>query len=428
MLKIETQVDVNKKKIFIIWHGGCKNKGCEALLTVMVKVLYRIFKDKNLEISCTSWIPEYDRQLFPDVNFIKVVPLSGSYKQDILKILGNIPAVNNIFKKILKHSKKDTVRNYFQYKEKIINEIKTCNYIFAIGGDYLGEYYGSLDDSLEYIKLAKKHNKKIYLIGQSIGPFSKKNIDKVKKILRQVDFITVREPKTYEYLKKNGFDMAKIKLTKDLAFDFGLEGYQNKIIDQMIPKNCSLNIGVNLSAGIAKYSKIKRREYFYNMFELISYLIKKYPNSRVYLIPHNFFPNDDDRIICNRMVSNINDSQVVSVCNSDKDVTARQIKYIISKMDIFIGARTHSTIAAWTTNIPTLAIAYSTKAYGLVEYIFGKNSMKNYIIDIRKTSFTNLKDKVDYIIRNKDKIKKEIRKSIKKVNQERSNIITINNK
>lgn len=52
-------------------------------------------------------------------------------------------------------------------------------------------------------------------------------------------------------------------------------------------------------------------------------------------------------------------------------LTAAQYKSIISRCDMFIGARTHATIAAYSTCVPTLVIGYSVKSKGIAKDIFG---------------------------------------------------------
>jgi len=53
------------------------------------------------------------------------------------------------------------------------------------------------------------------------------------------------------------------------------------------------------------------------------------------------------------------------------EYSAAETKWIISRMAFFAGARTHSTIAALSSGIPTLSFAYSIKAQGINQDIFG---------------------------------------------------------
>ena len=59
-----------------------------------------------------------------------------------------------------------------------------------------------------------------------------------------------------------------------------------------------------------------------------------------------------------------------------------ELKGFISQCKLFIGARTHATIAAYSTFVPTLVIGYSVKARGIAKDIFG--SEDKYILPVQK--------------------------------------------
>ena len=56
-----------------------------------------------------------------------------------------------------------------------------------------------------------------------------------------------------------------------------------------------------------------------------------------------------------------------------------EAKNTIAQMDVFVGARMHATIAAFSSGVPTIPIAYSRKFEGL----FGSLGY-NHVIDITK--------------------------------------------
>ena len=58
------------------------------------------------------------------------------------------------------------------------------------------------------------------------------------------------------------------------------------------------------------------------------------------------------------------------------------MKYIISQCCFFVGARTHATIAAYSSCVPTLVVGYSVKARGLARDIFGTEN--GYVIPVQK--------------------------------------------
>lgn len=69
------------------------------------------------------------------------------------------------------------------------------------------------------------------------------------------------------------------------------------------------------------------------------------------------------------------------------DGNCRQLKYIISQCRFFVGARTHATIAAYSTYVPTLVVGYSTKSIGIARDLFGTD--ENYVIPVQKLQNEN---------------------------------------
>ena len=54
-----------------------------------------------------------------------------------------------------------------------------------------------------------------------------------------------------------------------------------------------------------------------------------------------------------------------------------ELKGFIARCRFFVGARTHATIAAYSSCIPTFSVGYSIKAKGIAQDIFG--TYKNYV-------------------------------------------------
>ncbi|MCD7841661.1 MAG: polysaccharide pyruvyl transferase family protein, partial [Lachnospiraceae bacterium] len=93
----------------------------------------------------------------------------------------------------------------------------------------------------------------------------------------------------------------------------------------------------------------------------------------------------------------------------DDKLNARQLKYIISNCSIFVGARPHATVAAYSTGVPTLAIGYSVKARGIARDLFG--SEENMVIPIADLIEPNkLIDKYQYIYNHQSEIHSQLGK------------------
>ena len=63
------------------------------------------------------------------------------------------------------------------------------------------------------------------------------------------------------------------------------------------------------------------------------------------------------------------------------DMPCQKLKYIISQCRAFIGARTHATIAAYSSCVPTLVVGYSVKARGIAKDLFGTE--KHYVLPVQ---------------------------------------------
>lgn len=89
------------------------------------------------------------------------------------------------------------------------------------------------------------------------------------------------------------------------------------------------------------------------------------------------------------------------------DCNCLELKGYISRCRLFIGARTHATIAAYSTCVPTLVVGYSVKAKGIAKDIFG--TYENYVIPVQ--SLENSDDLINsftWIYENEDKIKNHL--------------------
>ena len=116
---------------------------------------------------------------------------------------------------------------------------------------------------------------------------------------------------------------------------------------------------------------------YQNVYTLIEYIINQ-TDMNICLIPHvyNIENNLQDIAVLKRIYSRYSDTNRVSIVDSELSCT--ELKYIISQCRFFIGARTHATIAAYSTGVPTIALSYSVKSLGIAQDLFGKQ--EGYVI------------------------------------------------
>ena len=90
-----------------------------------------------------------------------------------------------------------------------------------------------------------------------------------------------------------------------------------------------------------------------------------------------------------------------------EDCGAEELKWVISQCRFFVGARTHATIAAYSTCVPTLVVGYSIKSRGIARDLFGTE--KQYVLAAQ--DMCNVDDLLQsflFIMQNEKKIKEHL--------------------
>jgi len=354
------------KRISITNHTGSKNRGAEALVrTIAIEA-----KKSNREVLLTLHSNDYQ------------------YDRYVLKSLYD----NYIFSYIIK------TPNHFQWKivnkvlyqclylfEKIVKKdlfsslsiLKKSDLSIITGGDILTSDYKNFRKHATYML----ESKKVYICAQTVGPFNKKDEKYFLKSLKNVAYITAREKESYEYLKSLNIDVP-LEYTADVAFLLPtLEENKYLKLKQMIrlPFEDKNFIALSISRGIIKYSNLNENEYLNKFKELIKLITNDGHN--VVIIPHvqETKIENNDLLFDQELVERIENEKVFLVGHSLNSV---EYKTIISKSIGLIGTRTHTTIASYSTLVPTIAIAYSRKAYGIAKDIF-KDDYENYVFDVQ---------------------------------------------
>lgn len=229
------------------------------------------------------------------------------------------------------------------------------------GGDGFSDIYNTDTFKIRLVDtfVAMKVGIPVIQLPQTLGPFSlPENYKIAEKILKYSKEVFVRDDKFVNELDKME---VRYSLTKDLSSYMKPEPIE---ID--IDPN---SIGINVS-GLTYSNRFRTLSGQFETYpELINRLICHFRDKRnkVYLIPHSYRfgdpeENNDDYVACQEAYDKLEDkSNVVFV---DRNLTAPQVKYVISKMSFFIGTRMHANFAAIYTGVPLFGLAYSYKFEG----------------------------------------------------------------
>lgn len=357
-------------------NGGSRNHGCEAILRSTKKIL-----DKNM---CVYSIAQ-NEDLENKIN--EIMEIKENRNEDLKKgsLKYYISAINiKLFK--------STLKNTEYIKKTFLDDVKKGDLYLSVGGD--NYCYTGLEELGNLNTLINKRGAKTVLWGCSVEPNVIKD-EKVKKDLNTYSLIVARETLTYNALKENGIN--KSILCPDPAF-------QLDKIDLPLPKGFEENntVGINVSPLIIDCES-KKGSTMENYEGLIKHIIDT-TDMQIALIPHVVWDNNDDRKPLKVLYDKFKDTGRVVML---EDHNCMELKGYISRCRFFIGARTHATIAAYSTCVPTLVIGYSVKAKGIAKDIFG--TYENYVLPVQ--SLSNKDDLINAFERmktNEDVIRKHL--------------------
>ena len=202
----------------------------------------------------------------------------------------------------------------------------------------------------------------LYLLPQTYGPFKNKRLERFAKFaIKHSKGVYARDIKSTKYVEK----LAKVNVTNttDLAFALPYN-------DEFDVDNEKINIGINVSGllwngGFTEKNQFGLTVDYKDYINRLISVLKEDVNIRIHLIPHVIEKANDnidgDVKVCRLL------SEKYNVLCAPAFSTPIEAKSYISKMNVFIGARMHSTIAAFSANVPVIPFSYSRKFEGLYE-------------------------------------------------------------
>lgn len=364
-------------KFMIYQHQSSYNHGCEALVYTISKQIKDLYPESSVVVQ--SYYKNEDEEFsFPSVDhFIQ----NNQWLQRF-----TFPwFIYQIDRRIL-NSK--SIQETFMYCKPCYEFSKNADVCIAIGGDTYCYNKGKEHWPLE--RKMKKLGKKMMLWGCSIEPEDVPS--EMAEHLSNFDVITVRDSISYQALIDNHVD-TKIIRCADPAFLLPTE-------ECILPDEWESGkmIGLNFSPMVM--GNIVEKDGPRHAIDALVEHILDSTEDKIVLIPHVRISFTDDMDELKRIYNKYSHTKRVLLID-DKSLNARQLKYIISKCKMLVGARTHATIAAYSTCVPTLAIGYSVKARGIARDLFGSEEGK--IISIKTMDNQTLINTFDAIYNNLDR-------------------------
>lgn len=386
---------VKERPIFVLaGNGSYFNRGCEAITRGTVYIL-RNFFDEPRFIAVTAYKNEDQfmqqrlKETDPSIIHKKMyVP----YKRfDLLWFLRN--ALRIVCPGIIKH---------ITYKDLKTN-LGEAKAVLALGGDNYSVDYGrpsrSSMNCTDLDDLVVARRTPLIIWGASVGPFSKYPTYERYMInhLRKV-YILARETLTVEYLAEKGLT-ENVYRVADPAFLLEPAEPEKQKYHLEIEQGA---IGLNLSPLMKDFVANRNLKRWVALAGDIIRKILERTKRKIYLIPHvTGMQYNDDYLFLRSVLSNIPE-QKDRVALIPPVFNASETKWIISKMQIFAGARMHSTVSSLSSCVPTLSFAYSIKARGLNKDIFGH---QNYCLSPDRLTSDIVSEKIRELLQESKNIK-----------------------
>lgn len=327
--------DGESMKFVLYGFGGSYNHGGEAIIQTTSKLIREL--DKDAKIILSTHFKEQDLEFS--------LPVEQYCERDIKAL----------------EQKKSSEEVYAE----LINEIDKDSVVISIGAD--NYCYDNWRKWIPIHEKAKEAGAKTIFWSSSIEPDMIE--DEMLEHLKTFDLITVRESITYDVLKKGG--LTNIKKCYEVAF--ALDKKEIPLPDGFEENN---TIALNVSPLVLRREKTEGI-ILRNIYDCIEDILSS-TNHKILLIPHVLSSMDNDvdalRVIKEHYKT---EDRIIFL---EENYSASEYKYIISKCRFGIFARTHASIASYSSFVPTIVMGYSVKSAGIAKDL----GMEEYLLPIEK--------------------------------------------
>lgn len=382
--------------IIIASFTGFCSRGSEALLRTRINSIRRLTHGVKFYV-----LTVYTEECKP-ITGVEYIDTFGGRRERFISV---IYLVSSVYRAISWTTNALAFRYFGFCFNKSIEKIASSEMFISSDGDVLGEDYGFLPFLWRtyFLSLGILLKKPVVIYAEGAGPFN----SRIGRIISKYLFdrcvkISVRDEISREHLVDLGIDRGRISLVADSAFLLSPSAK-----DYNYRKKGKKLIGIAVSELAVKYGfRCKKNEEPYNSFvifmsELIDWMVENL-GANVIMISHAIQPKRDDYRTASDITKRIKNRDQVEIL--DKNFTAADFKKAISYCDLVISSRLHAAIAALSTCVPVIGIAYSHK----LASIFNSFDMADLAINIQDLDWRITK-KIKETLANSGYIKKRLR-------------------
>ena len=337
------------ERFLFVGNSTYMNHGSEAIVRGTVEILRRTFQEPRI-VSVDLLHYPYTQVQESDEGISHrplYYPKPGSCQKLFFQISMGLLTRENAYK---------------LYVRRILPEMQEADAVLFLGGDgFINKPYYPIACAHQALRLKKT----AVIWGASIGPFGGSSLyrRRVFRHLKMLSGLFVRETATQAYLADNGVSR-NVYLADDPAFVMEPEEPPDRAFVEQFPQGA---IGVSLSRLFLRRTRYKDdlERGVYQIIEAIRQLGRP-----IVLIGHCVSDNSNDHELLDTLLQN-NTSCWSDIICLPRFMPAAQIKWAISRLHCLVAARTHATIAAFSSCVPTVSLIYSFKGLGINQRLFG---------------------------------------------------------
>jgi polysaccharide pyruvyl transferase CsaB len=254
---------------------------------------------------------------------------------------------------------------------RFLENLLTSDLLFFGGGSIIKELYASVGRnrystllmilaSVTFTKLVAR--KKVIMSNIGVGPLLSPGGERLARwILNQVDFISVRDQKSFRTCQKLKIDPKKLRLVPDAVFANPPEVFVSNPEPLFSDEN--LHLALNLNYDIE--NRAAWPAFLNNLRASLEQLNSVTPLTIHALPMQSKFKENDDLTILKDFAKQL---QGIPVILHDPQ-TAQEAGQIIAKCDLVLAERLHTLVISTILGKPFFGLVYDVKVQELVDYL-----------------------------------------------------------
>lgn len=367
------------RQILFVGNGPYRNRGCEAIVRGTVEILTRTFGEN---IDARSGVMASPSTV--------TAQLKGEHDPRVRHFSVSHVGPRLSAKWWMSQANARLGASFPAHVRDLDPQVPGAACALQLGGDNYSLDYGRPWEYMAIDDVLRRRGVPTILWGASVGPFDAdpEFAPAIHSHLAALDGIFVRETASRDYLARNGV-AENVHLVADPAFVMTPAEPADPAVRDLVMEGM---VGINISPLVARFSGTGGdvaawRSVVADMIVAAAERLKR----PILLVPHvgSEIPDEDDFAFMASLRDIVAPRVATPVRVTLPGLGAAELKWLIAQCTAFAGARTHATIAALSSAVPTLSLSYSVKAIGINNDIFGHQDFCRPVRTITPAEFAD---------------------------------------